>query len=161
MKEIYKNIENDRKLVFWTVHKNWRNLRNASNSAAKGLIPRCIFHLSSHCELRRSSALYRFLFSGVTGRCYFAVRLNTPESARWEEPPAACCRLPGYLPSSLEARLRPRIHHRGPPPVTYDVSRLTRRPRPAAPSYAYRNSNATVIASSARLSLALSHLARD
>lgn len=87
--------------------------------------------------------LYRFLFFGVTGwsQCYLAIRLNTPKSSRWEEPPAVCCRLPGYLPFSLKIRLRPRIHHRGPPPVTHDVSRLTRHPRPAAP---YRNSSATV-----------------
>jgi len=49
------------------------------------------------------------------------------------------------LPAVLScARLRLRIHHRGPPPVTHDVSRLTRRPCPAAPSYAYRNSSRTV-----------------
>lgn len=103
--------------------------------------------------------LYRFLFFEVTGRgeCCFAVRLNTPEPPRWEEPPAVCCRLPGYLPSSLEVRLRLRIHHRGPPPVTHDVSRLTRRPRPAAPSYAYRNSSTTVTHPSSSILLLYLH----
>lgn len=91
-----------------------------------------------HCTAFFSSELWG------GGQCCFAVRLNTPESPRWEKPPAVCCRLPGYLPSSLEVRLRLRIHHRGPPPVTHDVSRLTRRPRPAAPPYAYRNSSTTV-----------------
>lgn len=68
-----------------------------------------------------------FLQTYGASECCFAVRLNTSESPRWEEPPAVCCRLPGYLPSSPEVRLRLRIHHRGPPPVTHHVSRLSRR----------------------------------
>lgn len=68
-----------------------------------------------------------FLQTSGASQCCFTVRLNMPESPRWEEPPAVCCRLPGYLPSSPEVRLRLRIHHRGPPPVTHHVSRLSRR----------------------------------
>lgn len=147
IKKSYKNIENeiecfDDKWKFTNAQKPW----SIFNSAPKGLIHRNTSFTCRHVmSYIVQVTLYHFLFFGVTGRgqCYLAVRLNTVPP-RWEEPPAVCCRLSGYLPSSLEVRLRLRIHHRGPPPVTHDVSRLTRRPRPAAPSYAYRNSSTTV-----------------